>query len=217
MNEGNKEQRFLPDYAYEIEMLKRAGKRVCTMPYQGAWCNDCNQYIFCDIITGRAPYQVIEEEEIEMNEEKKHTIAVEMKTEGFEEAGEKIEVIADALDQMPATINLKAKDCEINIHNSIWIDRREENELEEERPGFKTTAIGGVIEETGKAEEEPEETPMEAVPRELFKQAVTRQILQNIKRECSEGRCESCIFKKQDEEGKPYCEIIGPRPADWKI
>lgn len=44
MNEINKDQRSLPDYAYEIEMLKRAGKRVCTMPYQGAWCNDCKQF-----------------------------------------------------------------------------------------------------------------------------------------------------------------------------
>lgn len=152
-----------------------------------------------------------------MNEEKKHTIAVEMITEGFEEAGEKIEVIADALDQIPATVNIKAKDCEINIHNSIWMDRREENELEEEPPGFKITANGGVIEETGKEEEEPEETPMEAIPRKLINHALMRQTLRNIKRECSEGICESCTFKKHNEEGMPYCEIIGLRPADWKI
>jgi len=34
MNEGNKGQRPLPDYTYEVEAMKRAGKRVCTMPYQ---------------------------------------------------------------------------------------------------------------------------------------------------------------------------------------
>ena len=161
-----------------------------------------------------------------MDKEMKNTIAVEMKTEGFEEAGEKIEVIADALDQMPATINLKAKDCEINIHNSIWIDRREGNEPEQERSEYKITAThhGGYVEPsearnevTLKAEEEPEETPMEAIPRKLINHALMRQTLRNIKRECSEGICESCTFKKHNEEGKPYCEITGLRPADWKI
>lgn len=142
-----------------------------------------------------------------MNEEKKHTIAVEMKTEGFEEAGEKIEVIADALDQMPATINLKAKDCEINIHNSIWIDCRE-NEMEEEPSEAE-------IEGTGKAEEESERKPIIVIPRDKLNRALTRMVARSIKESCAKEGCETCPFKNM--EDGPYCELTGARPADWKL
>lgn len=143
-----------------------------------------------------------------MNEEKKHTIAVEMKTEGFEEAGEKIEVITDALNQMPATINLKAKDCEINIHNSIWIDRSKERELEEEPSEAE-------IEVTGKAEEESERKPITVIPRDRLNRALTRMMARSIKESCAKEGCETCPFKNM--EDGPYCELTGARPADWKL
>lgn len=147
-----------------------------------------------------------------MNEERKNTITVEMKTEGFEEAGEKIEVIADALDQMPATINLKAKDCGINIHNSIWIDRREENELEKERQAEPSEAE---IKVTGKAEEESERKPITVIPRDKLNRALTRMVARSIKESCAKEGCATCPFKNM--EDGPYCELTGARPADWKL
>ena len=68
MNGINKDQRPLPDYTYEVEMLKRAGKRVCIMPHQGAWCNDCTQFLHWDILDQRKPYQVVEERRRNRNE-----------------------------------------------------------------------------------------------------------------------------------------------------
>lgn len=205
MNEISKDQRSLTDYAYEIEMLKRAGKRVCTMPGQGAWCNDCKQYLFCDIRTGRKPYQVIEEKEIEMNEEKKHTIAVEMITEGFEEAGEKIEVIADALDQIPATVNIKAKDCEVNVHTTNIIEPKET---------FETYAPGGVI--RTKPDYEPESEMIDRLiskisPLDREKELI---MLKRIKNRCKcRNECEGCWYYRA--EAINGCELSGRNPKEW--
>lgn len=35
-------------------------KKVCTMNFQGPWCNECTQFWNCDILAGKAKEQVIE-------------------------------------------------------------------------------------------------------------------------------------------------------------
>lgn len=55
-----------------------------------------------------------------MNE--KGTVQVDVKTSGFEDAAEKIELMADAIDSLPATINIKAKDCKVNVHTTNIIE-----------------------------------------------------------------------------------------------
>lgn len=44
---------------------KRKPVRVCTMPSQGVWCNECTQFFNCDILCGKADKQVIYEEVVE--------------------------------------------------------------------------------------------------------------------------------------------------------
>lgn len=55
----------------------------------------------------------------------KGTVEVEMKTKGFEDAAEDIEMIADAMDAFPSTIKIKARDCRISIHNTNYIDQKQ--------------------------------------------------------------------------------------------
>lgn len=47
---------------------KRKPVRVCTMPSQEVWCNECTQFFNCDILCGKADKQVIYEDEDEEDE-----------------------------------------------------------------------------------------------------------------------------------------------------
>lgn len=59
------------------------------------------------------------------------TLDIKAETSGFEEAREKVEGLADAINAFPAQITIKSiKDCVINIHPSqtMFIKEEEENE-----------------------------------------------------------------------------------------
>ena len=53
------------------------------------------------------------------DEKKKHTIGIECETKGFEEATEKVEVLASAYDSFPPQVTVRnCRDCVVNIHPS---------------------------------------------------------------------------------------------------
>ena len=52
----------------------------------------------------------------------KNTVEIGVKTTGFEEATEQMELMADAMNEFPATVNIKAKECEISIHTTNYIE-----------------------------------------------------------------------------------------------
>lgn len=138
------------------------------------------------------------------------TIEIEAKTKGFEDAAEDIEELADALDAFPSTINFKAKDCEINIHNTNWIEQKQ--------PEMQY-AKGGIVKE----DKGPEVILMndsisrmlkgKIVPLEEMKEKIWRGVLESIKGMCtSTTACSGCIFG--DRGGT--CNLYGD-PGDWEI
>lgn len=56
-------QRMLPEEAKDEEQPQPI--RVCRMPSQGVWCNECTQFWNCDILSGEAEEQIIYEYEDE--------------------------------------------------------------------------------------------------------------------------------------------------------
>lgn len=140
-----------------------------------------------------------------MNEERKNTIAVEMKTEGFEEAGEKIEGIVDALDQMPATVNIKAKDCRFHIHTMNIVEPKEP---------FETYAPGGVI--RSKPDYEPEADMIDRLILKLPPSDKEKELamLAWIKNRCKcRNECEGCWYHRA--EAINGCELSGRNPKEW--
>lgn len=127
---------------------------------------------------------------------KKGTVEVEMKTKGFEDAAEDIEMIADAMDAFPSTINVKARDCEINIHNTNWIDQKQ--------PPQKY-AKGGLIASTG-----PEIIQADG-------DRIRKAVAKNISDMCrSKDSCGGCIFNEGTRAFEISCMLKG-LPQDWKI
>ena len=55
----------------------------------------------------------------------KNIIPVEIEAHGFEDAAEKIELMADAIDSLPATVNIKAKDCVVKVHTTNIVEKKE--------------------------------------------------------------------------------------------
>ncbi len=58
-----------------------------------------------------------------MNE--KNKVEIEVQAKGFKEAAEDVELLADAVSAFPSTINIKASECKINIHNTNWIEQKQ--------------------------------------------------------------------------------------------
>ena len=145
---------------------------------------------------------------------KKATVEVEMTTKGFEDAAEDIEMIADAMDAFPSTINAKARDCEINIHNTNWIEQKQP-EME--------YAKGGIVKE----DKGPEVILMndsfssmlkdKIVPLEEMKEKIWRLVLKSINEMCT-GRpnCAGCIFNERRPDSAYVC-MLRDLPKDWKI
>lgn len=126
---------------------------------------------------------------------KKGTVEVEMKTKGFEDAAEDIEMIADAMDAFPSTINVKARDCEINIHNTNWIDQKQ--------PPQKY-ANGRLIEST-----EPEIIQADG-------DQIRKALAKDIGNMCrSKSNCGGCIFAAPESE-HTSCKLNGS-PGEWDI
>lgn len=134
----------------------------------------------------------------------KHTIPVEIEAHGFEEAAEKIELMADAIDSLPAMVNIKAKDCEVNVHTTNIVEKQEP---------FKTYAPGGVI--RPKPNYEPEAEMITRLNPEADQLLETR-ILTGLKERCERREnCEGCLYHRA--EAKNGCRFSGYTPVEWLI
>lgn len=138
----------------------------------------------------------------------KHTIPVEIEARGFEDAAEKIELMADAIDSMPATVNIKAKDCEVNVHTTNIIKKKEP---------FKTYAPGGVI--RPKPDYEPEADMLDRLISKLPPSDREQEliILARIKNRCKcRKECEGCWYNESKEPYMITCVLSGI-PECWKL
>lgn len=142
---------------------------------------------------------------------KKSTISVEIEAHGFEDAAEKVELMADAIDSLPATVNIKAKDCEVNVHTTNIIEPKET---------FKTYAPGGVI--RPKPDYEPEAEMIDRLILKLPPSDREKELtmLARIKNICeSRSECEGCWYNICEKSGMPYCTscVLSGIPANWKL
>lgn len=138
----------------------------------------------------------------------KNTIPVEIEAHGFEDAAEKIELLADAIDLLPATVNIKAKDCEINVHTTNIVEKQEP---------FKTYAPGGVI--RPKPDYEPEADMIDRLISKLPPSDRERELtmLARIKNRCKHRKeCEGCWYNESKEPYMITCVLSGI-PKCWKL
>ena len=134
----------------------------------------------------------------------KNTVEIGVKATGFEEAAEQMELMADAMNEFPATVNIKAKDCKIHVHATNII------EMAEPEPAW---AKGGAKLE---ADLDLECTPGEdeiVLPKGTIKEICMMDFLKETKKMCEEHTtCQDCFLK--DEDGD--CKIIFS-PVSWNI
>ena len=135
----------------------------------------------------------------------KHTIPVEIVALGFEDAAEKIELMADAIGSLPATVNIKAKDCEVNVHTTNIVEPKET---------FKTYAPGGVI--RPKPDYEPEANMIDRLISKIPPSDREKELtmLARIKTICEcRSTCEGCWHHKA--EAINGCKLSGRNPKEW--
>lgn len=146
---------------------------------------------------------------------KKSTIPVEIKAHGFEDAAEKIELVADAIDSMPATVNIKAKDCEVNVHTT--------NIIETQNPPIKECAPKGFYVADGfkpKPDYEPEKESIERFIKKLAPADRDQELimLARIKNRCKcRSECEGCWYNKSKDPDIRACILSGGIPENWLI
>lgn len=136
----------------------------------------------------------------------KHTIPVEIEAHGFEDAAEKIELMADAIGSLPATVNIKAKDCEVNVHTTNIVESKET---------FKTYAPGGVI--RPKPDYEPEADMIDRLISKLPPSDRDKEpaMLARIKNRCKcRNKCEGCWYNNST--SRKAC-VLSDVPETWKI
>ena len=134
----------------------------------------------------------------------KHTIPVEIEAHGFEDAAEKIELMADAIGSLPATVNIKAKDCEVNVHTTNIIEPKET---------IETYAPGGVIRPKPDYEREAEMITRLNPEAEQLLETI---ILTELKEKCERREnCEGCLYHRA--EAKNGCRFSGYTPVEWLI
>lgn len=134
----------------------------------------------------------------------KNTIPVEIEAHGFEDAAEKIELMADAIGSLPATVNIKAKDCEVNVHTTNIIEPKET---------IETYAPGGVIRPKPDYEREAE---MITRLNQEAEQLLETIILTELKEKCERREnCEGCLYHRA--EAKNGCRFSGYTPVEWLI
>ena len=137
--------------------------------------------------------------------EDKNKVTIGIETRGFDEAAEDIELMADAMNEFPATVNIKAKECEISIHTTNYIEK---TELE------PTWAKGGVMLEPDLDEESAPEEEEIVLPKGTIKEMIITDFLKETKKSCEERTtCQGCFL--EDEKGN--CKVVASVPEDWKI
>ena len=135
----------------------------------------------------------------------KNAIEIGVKATGFEEAAEQIELMADAMSEFPATVNIKAKDCSVHVHTTNIIERTEPE---------TSWAKGGVRLEPDLDEEWIPEEDEVVIPKGDLKEMCMMDFLKETKKMCGEhNTCQSCFLV--DENGS--CKIMTGCPEHWKI
>lgn len=136
--------------------------------------------------------------------EDKNKVTIGIETRGFDEAAEDIELMADAMNEFPATVNIKAKDCRIHVHTRNII------EMAEPEPAW---AKGEVKLE---ADLDLECTPGEdevVLPKGTVKEMCMVDFLKEAKKMCGQRiSCSGCFL----EDGSGNCIVCG-LPDHWRI
>ena len=136
----------------------------------------------------------------------KNTVEIGVKATGFEEAAEQMELMADAMNEFPATVNIKAKECEISFHATNYI------EMAEPEPSW---AKGGVRLEPDLDEESAPEEDEIVLPKGTIKEMIITDFLKEVKKMCSEqSGCDNCFL--YEAEGN-VCKVRGLFPDNWRI
>ena len=141
---------------------------------------------------------------------KKSTIPVEIEAHGFEDAAEKIELVADAIDSMPATVNIKAKDCEVNVHTT--------NIIETQNQPIKECAPKGFYVADGFKPKPDYEREAEMITKmnPEAEQLLETIILTELKEKCERREnCEGCLYHRA--EANNGCRFSGYTPVEWLI
>ena len=136
--------------------------------------------------------------------EDKNKVTIGIETRGFEEAAEDIELMADAIAELPAVVNVKAKDCSIHVHATNIIEKAEPE---------PSRAKGGVRLEPDLDEEWTPEEDEIVLPKGTIKEMCMLDFLKETKKMCEEHTtCQDCFLK--DEDGD--CKVIFS-PVSWNI
>lgn len=134
----------------------------------------------------------------------KNTIEIGVKATGFEEAAEQMELMADAIGQLPATVNIKARECEISIYTT--------NNIEMAEPEPSWAKGGARLEPDLDLEWTPEEDEI-VLPKGTIKEMCMLDFLKETKKMCEERtNCRGCFLG--DEKGNCKVTFV---PEGWKI
>ena len=137
--------------------------------------------------------------------EDKNKITIGIETRGFDEAAEDIELMADAMNEFPASVNIKAKDCKIHVHATNIIEKAEPEPL---------LVKGGVRLDPDLIDEWTPEEDEIVLPKGTIKEMCMMDFLKETKKTCKERTtCQGCFL--EDEKGD--CKIFANVPEDWKI
>lgn len=136
--------------------------------------------------------------------EDKNKITIGIETRGFDEAAEDIELMADAMNEFPATVNIKAKECEIGIHTTNYI------EMAKPDPSWTEPVR---LEPDLDLEWTPEEDEI-VLPKGTIKEMCMMDFLKETKKTCGERtKCPGCFLA--DKTGN--CKLYASLPEDWRI
>ena len=135
--------------------------------------------------------------------EDKNKVTIGIETRGFEEAAEDIELMADAIAELPAVVNVKAKDCSIHVHATNIIKKAEPD------PSWTEPVR---LEPDLDLEWTPEEEEI-VLPKGTIKEMCMMDFLKETKKMCEERtNCRSCFLG--DEKGNCKVTFV---PEGWKI
>ena len=145
---------------------------------------------------------------------KKSTIPIEIEAHGFEDTAEKIELIADAIDSLPATVNIKAKDCEVNIHTTNIIESKE-TPIKECTPKGFYVADGFRPKPDYEPEADTIDRLISKLPPSDREQELT--MLARIKTRCEcRATCEGCWYNASKNPERGEC-VLKSSPEEWRI
>lgn len=149
-----------------------------------------------------------------MNETKRTVLPIEIEAHGFEDAAEKVELMADAIDSLPATVNIKAKDCEVNVHTTNIIETKE-TPIKEYAPKGFYVADGFKPKPDYELEAGVIDRLKSKLPPSDREQELT--MLARIKTRCEHRTtCEGCWYNESKNPERGEC-VIKSIPEKWLV